>query len=153
MDGSLGFVASVPSDANVLSRRAMLENLETVLAGRAAEEIVFGEDDVSTGAGGPSRTSDLAVATRMAEQIVCRSGLGDNGALMWTEQPTPAQQKEMAELIREAYDRVVARLEEHRALLDEVVDVLVEKQELGGLELRKLLARDTVAAPELQPVL
>jgi ATP-dependent Zn protease len=142
MDGSLGFVAKVPSDANILSRRALLEELETVLGGRAAEEILFGEDDVSTGAGGPSRTSDLAVATRMAEQIVCRSGLGDNGALMWTEAPTPAQQKEMAELLREAYDRVVARLEEHRALLAEVVDVLVEKQELGGLELRQLVARE-----------
>jgi cell division protease FtsH len=124
----------------------MLEELETVLGGRAAEEIVFGEDDVSTGAGGPSRSSDLSVATRIAEDIVCQSGLGENGALMWTEEPTPAQQKEIAALLRKAYGSIVDRLEEHRALLDEVVDVLVEKQELGGVELRQLLKRG--AAPE-----
>jgi ATP-dependent Zn protease len=139
MDGSLGFVAAVPSEASVLSRRQMLEELETVLGGRAAEEIVFGADEISTGAGGPSRSSDLAVATRMAEQIVCRSGLGDNGALMWTEQPTPAQQKEIGELLGRAYESVVDRLETNRELLDEVVDVLVEKQELGGADLRELL--------------
>ena len=39
MDGSLGFVASVPRDGEVLTRRSMMEQLETVLAGRAAEEM------------------------------------------------------------------------------------------------------------------
>jgi AAA+ superfamily predicted ATPase len=91
MDGSLGFVASVPSNGHVLTRRTILEQLETLLAGRAAEEVVFGAGDVDTGAGGPSKRSDLAVATRTAALLVCQSGLGDDGALHWTEQPTPAQ--------------------------------------------------------------
>jgi hypothetical protein len=44
-------------------------------------------------------------------------------------------------MLGKAYDDIVARLEEHRALLDEIVDILVQKQELSGGELRGLLAR------------
>jgi ATP-dependent Zn protease len=56
--------------------------------------------------------------------------------------------------LREAYDRVVARLEEHRALLAEVVDVLVEKQELGGAELQNLIKDEvgTLKSRALQPL-
>ena len=53
MDGSLGFVAAVPNERHVSTRRTMLEELETVLAGRAAEEIVYGADEIGGGAGGP----------------------------------------------------------------------------------------------------
>jgi ATP-dependent Zn protease len=145
MDGSLVFVASLPSDSHVETRRTMLEELEPMLAGRAAEEVVFGADDIGAGAGGPSRTSDLAVATRLATQIVCQSGLGDDGALHWTEQPTEAQQRQIDALLGKAYASVGARLHAHRVLLDEIVGILEEKQEAGGGELRKLAARNDVA--------
>ena len=59
LDGTLGFVASVPADTDVFTRRTMLERLGTILAGRAAEEIVFGADDVGAGAGGPDQRATL----------------------------------------------------------------------------------------------
>ncbi len=118
----------------------MLEELETMLAGRAAEEIVFGADDVGAGAGGPSRTSDLAVATRLATQIVCRSGLGDDGALHWTERPTRGRDRSMH--CSERRTLALRRLQAHRVLLDEIVGILEEKQEVAGAELRRLLARN-----------
>jgi AAA+ superfamily predicted ATPase len=139
LDGSLGFVASAPDERNVATRRTMLEELETVLAGRAAEEVVYGADEIGAGAGGPSRTSDLAVATRMAELIVCRTGLGGNASLRWTEQPTATQEKHIDALLANAYTSIVARLLEERALLDRVAALLVEKQELSGAEVRKLV--------------
>jgi ATP-dependent Zn protease len=139
LDGSLGFVASMPSDANVETRREVLESLETALAGRAAEEIVFGADDISTGAGGSSRSSDLAVATAMAEQLVCQSGLGSDGTLRWTERPSAPQDDQIAALLTESYTSIVARLERERPLLDRVTEILVETQELSGGELRRLL--------------
>ena len=145
MDGSLGFVATVPRDGHVLTRRTMLEELETDLAGRAAEEIVFGADDVGAGAGGPSLGSDLAVATRLAALIVCQSGLGDDGALHWTERPTPAQEKQIDALLGKAYSSILARLEAHSELLVRIVAVLEEKQELSGAELRRLLASGVAA--------
>ena len=138
LDGSLGFVATLPREGSSATRREMIEELETILAGRAAEEIVYGAADVGLGAGGSSESSDLAVATATATMLVCQSGLGANRALHWTRQATPAQEKQIDQLLRSSYKSIVGRLRSHRALLDEVARLLVEKQELGGAELRKL---------------
>jgi AAA+ superfamily predicted ATPase len=147
MDGSLGFVATAPLDGHVLTRRTLLERLETILAGRAAEEIVFGSDDVGAGAGGSSEDSDLAVATRLAELVVCQSGLGDDDDLHWTSEPTPAQEKQIRALLGKAYGNIVARLEDRRELLDRIVEILEQKQELSGTELRQLLAKEERRVP------
>jgi AAA+ superfamily predicted ATPase len=146
LDGSLGFVASAPASGHVLTRRTMIEQLETVLAGRAAEELVFGSDDVGMGAGGPSRDSDLAVATRTAMQAVCQAGLGDGGGLHWTERATPAQEAQIDALLSKAYRSIVARLEARQALLERIVEILERKQELSGAELRALLTESSPAA-------
>ena len=138
LDGSLGFVASVPTNTRVMTRRTMLEYLQTVLAGRAAEEIVFGADDVGAGAGGPSNSSDLAVATRFATLVVCQSGLGEDGSLLWTTTPTPAQEQQIEGLLRNGYRNILTRLRDNRELFDRVVAALVERQELSGNELREL---------------
>jgi hypothetical protein len=146
LDGTLGFVASVPADTEVFTRRTMLERLGTILAGRAAEEIVFGAGDVGGGAGGPDQHSDLAVATRLATLIVCQSGLGDDGGLRWTASPSASQEGQIDELLRKTYDQTRIGLREHRTLLDRVAQVLVQKQELSGNELR-LLATASTASP------
>ena len=75
---------------------------------------MFGADDVGAGAGGPSSTSDLAVATGTASY--CLPGA-------------------------KAYISIVARLTKERAVLDDIVDILVDKQEISGAELRRLPAR------------
>jgi ATP-dependent Zn protease len=139
MDGSLGFVASVPSNGHMLTRRTMLAELETLLAGRAAEEVVFGVSDIGTGAGGPSSGSDLAVATKTAALLVCQSGLGEDGALRWTEQPTALQDTQIDALLVKAYSSIIARLDAQRVLLDHIVSILEDKQELSGTELRSML--------------
>jgi AAA+ superfamily predicted ATPase len=138
LDGSLGFTASVPTNTRVLTRRSMLEQLETVLGGRAAEEVVFGADDIGAGAGGPATNSDLAVATRLATLIVCQSGLGDDGLLRWTTEPTAEQEDKIDDVIGEAYRSIRTRLQACRPLLDRVAAALEEKQELSGNELRRL---------------
>ncbi len=138
LDGSLGFVASLPRETEVMTRRTMLEYLQTVLAGWAAEEIVFGPGDVGAGAGGPSDTSDLAVATRFAVLVVCQSGLGEGGSLSRTTLPTSAQESEIDALLRSAYQGALARIGENQVLFDCIVSALVEKQELSGDELRGL---------------
>jgi AAA+ superfamily predicted ATPase len=140
LDGTLGFVASVPTDTEIFTRRTLIERLGTILAGRAAEEVVFGAADVGVGAGGPSQSSDLAVATRLATLIVCQSGLGDEGGLRWTTQPSNPQEGQIDDLLRKTYDVTRASLEENRTLLDRVAQVLEQKQELSGNQLRELAA-------------
>jgi ATP-dependent Zn protease len=139
LDNSLGFTASMPANTHVLTRRSMVERLETVLGGRAAEEVVFGPDDIGAGAGGPDTNSDLAVATRLATLLICQSGLGDDGFLRWTTAPTASQEHKIDELLREAYRKIRSRLQESRRLLDRVAAALEEKQELSGDELRGLV--------------
>ena len=150
LDGSLGFVATLPREGSSATRREMIEELETILAGRAAEEIVYGAEDVGLGAGGSSQSSDLAVATATATMLVCQSGLGENRALRWTRDVTPAQEKQIDQLLRTSYRSVVAKLRSHRALLDEVARLLVEKQEIGGAELRKLMETPLAASNAAQ---
>ena len=137
MDGSLGFTASVPPDGAVLTRTQVLERLRTILAGRAAEEVVYGKDDISLSSGGAT-SSDLAVATRTATGVVCTAGFGTDGSLHWTTQPTAAQAKQVDALLRSAYRAAVALLRRHRAALDRIADALVESQELDGDAVRAL---------------
>ena len=137
-DGSLGFTASAPADSQVLTRRTMLERLETALAGRAAEAVVFGAEDVSSGAGGSSEHSDLAIATSTATYFVCQSGLGD-ASLHWTTAPTTEQTAQVTELLNKAYNSILARLELQRDSLLRIADVLEKRQELTGDDLRRLI--------------
>jgi cell division protease FtsH len=122
LDGSLPACRGT----RVLTRSSMLEQLATVLAGRAAEEVVFGAGDIGAGAGGPTSISDLAVATRLATLIVCQSG------------PTAAQEDKIDDVIGEAYRSIRTRLQACRPLLDHVTAALEDKQELSGNELRRL---------------
>jgi ATP-dependent Zn protease len=149
LDGSLGFTAAMPATTRVLTRRTLLEELETVFAGRAAEEVVFGADDVGAGAGGPGSNCDLAVATRLATLIVCQSGLGGDGLLRWTAQATLGQDDKIDELLRGAYQSVRGRLQACRPLLDRIAAALEDKQELSGNELRRLAESiDHAGAPK-----
>jgi hypothetical protein len=100
--------------------------------------VVFGADDIGAGAGGPSSNSDLAVATRLATLIVCQSGLGDDGLLRWTTQPSAGQDDTIDDLMREAYRTIRTRLQACRPLLDHITAALEDKQELSGNELRRL---------------
>ena len=119
----------------------LIERLETALAGRAAEEVVFGADDIGAGAGGSDTNNDLAVATELAVYIVCQSGLGEDGALRWTKQPTRTQDEQIDVLLKKAYTSIVERLGRKQTLLDRIAGVLEDKQEISGRELRRLMTR------------
>lgn len=140
MDGSLGFVASAPNDSASITRRECIEHIEVALGGRAAEELVYGQEEVSTGAGGSSESSDLAIATRVATSLVCSSGLGGDGSLLWTGEPTPAQMTQIDGLLRDAYVNARRQLELHRSTFDAIADTLVRDQEIDGDTLRAFVS-------------
>ena len=145
MDGSLGFTASMPPERGVMTRMEVLERMRTILAGRAAEEVVYGKDDISLNSGG-GPTSDLAVATRVATSVVCSSGFGSDGNLNWTSAPTPAQARQVDALLRSSYRDAVTFLRARRQVLVCIADALVEKQELDGVAVRSLAATSRPAS-------
>jgi len=138
-DGSLGFIAKLPSERAFLTRAEYLEKLEVFLAGRAAEQIVFGTDHVSSGAGGSSRSSDLAVATRTAIEVVTQYGLGPDGGLLWSEAPDDDDRAEAEQLLSEAYERIWRKLDENGESLKAIMKALMDRQELTGEEVRGLV--------------
>ncbi|HUO66304.1 MAG TPA: AAA family ATPase, partial [Gammaproteobacteria bacterium] len=149
--GSLGYTIQRPIEERFLMTQAELENKLTVLlGGRAAEQLVFGE--LSTGA-----ADDLAKATEIARHMVARYGMDARlgHATYETERPTflgaPGDaverrrfSEETARVIDEsvratvnaAFERALALLRSHRAVLDE-----------GA---RRLLAQETLERDELE---
>ncbi|HQR25173.1 MAG TPA: AAA family ATPase, partial [Steroidobacteraceae bacterium] len=145
MDGSLGFTATAPAEGAVMTRTEVQERLRTILAGRAAEEVIFGKEDVSLSAGGGDG-SDLAVATRVATRVICTSGFSGDHSLLWTSSPTAAQLEQVEGLLRVCYRAAIDLLRDQRAALDRIVQGLVERQELDGAAVRSLLDGRSAAA-------
>lgn len=139
-DGSLGFVASTPSSHQVMTRTRFHELIEVILAGRAAEELVFGAMGISGGAGGRSDSSDLAIATRLATDLVCRQAMGKSGSLVWLNQPGEEQRDEISAVLGERYSAILGKLGNYRNALEALADELVKHQELSGPEVEALVA-------------
>jgi ATP-dependent Zn protease len=133
-DGSLGFVARMPSERSLLTKREYLEKLEVILAGRAAEEVVFGEDGVTGGA-----RQDLKVATRSALLMTTQYGLGPEGRLLWSDEPTPAQREEAGRIMAEVYAAIQSKLRARKETLLVLAKTLQERQELTGDQVRRLI--------------
>ena len=160
--GALGYTLQRPSeDRHVQRRGELLDRLTVLMAGRAAEQVVFGEP--STGA-----ADDLAKATDLARDMVLRYGMDDTlGPVAWaSERPrflpevaqTPsqpgtaaatAQQADDAvrSLVKAAMDRASAWLQSHRDMLDAAMQQLLQRETLGEDELLSLAGRPASKDP------
>ncbi len=150
---SLGSTWHLPEDEKFLgSKSEMLSDLASLLGGRVAEELAIG--DVTTGAG-----NDIERATKLARQMITRFGMSDKlGPQTFGEanhevflgrdfsanadySPEIAYEidKEVARFIDEAYEKARTIITEHRAQLDLMATVLVERETIGKAELEALL--------------
>jgi cell division protease FtsH len=151
---ALGYTMQVPTEDRFLMRKTELENkVASLLGGRAAEEIIFG--DISTGA-----HNDLARATDITRSMIREYGMseklgqvylaGDKQSLYMGVTPREAGDyseataeiidKEIRESIRREYERALAILREKREILIRGARQLLEKEKLDGEEIRALLA-------------
>jgi len=138
-----------------LYSRAYLENqMAVALGGRVAEEIVYGEDEVTTGA-----SNDLQQVARVARQMVTRFGMSDRlgpvalgraqGGMFlgrdiaterdFSEDTAAAIDEEVSELVDRAYVRAKEVLTTNRPVLDELAELLVKKETVDAEELQELL--------------
>jgi cell division protease FtsH len=151
---ALGYTMQVPTEDRFLMRKTELENkVASLLGGRAAEEIIFG--DISTGA-----HNDLARATDITRSMIREYGMseklgqvylaGDKQPLFLVSGPREAGDYseataeiidlEIRESIRREYERALAILREKREILIRGARQLLEKEKLDGEEIRALLA-------------
>jgi cell division protease FtsH len=162
-----GLTFFTPSEERMesgLYSRAYLQNqMAVALGGRVAEEIVYGEDEVTTGA-----SNDLQQVARVARQMVTRFGMSERlgpvalgrsqGGMFlgrdiaaerdFSEETAATIDEEVSQLVEEAYRRATAVLTDNRSVLDELADMLVEKETVDAEELQELLVRSDVRVAE-----
>jgi cell division protease FtsH len=156
---ALGYAYYVPNeDRYVRTKEELIDSMKITLAGRAAEQVVFGR--ISTGA-----ADDLEKVTGLARSMVFEYGMSDmvtsrtmradNYAL--SEETKRLRDQEQARLTDEAFNEAVRLLTKHRASLDRVSSALLQKETLSRDELLELLdglepesrASETVGTPRV----
>lgn len=125
-NNTLGFVAITQSEQNA-TRTSLLDRLCMTLAGRASEQLVFGDANVTTGAGGQSGSSDLAVARRIALAYVSSYGFSEQRP-NW--QSDSGYEDEAAKLVQAQSARAFQLLDTHRHTLDNIATQLLQHQVL-----------------------
>jgi cell division protease FtsH len=157
---ALGYTLQLPTEERFLNSKEDLEGqIATLLGGRSAEEIVFGE--VTTGA-----ANDLQRATDIAEQMVGTFGMSSTlGPLAYDKQggsrflgggtnprrsvsdaTAQAIDKEVRTLVDTAHERALAILRHNRDLMESISQQILEKEVIEGDNLKELLASS--AMPE-----
>ena len=138
--GALGMVMQLQEgDGTSYSRRQMLARLDVCMGGRVAEELVFGPEEVTSGA-----SSDIQQATRLARAMVSQFGLSDTVGVMLAGDESSGTTKnevdrEVRRLLTESYARAKHVLEKHRRELDILANGLIEFESLSGEEVVQLL--------------
>jgi cell division protease FtsH len=161
---ALGVTMSLPErDRYSYSRMELESRLAVAFGGRIAEDLVFGPENVTTGAG-----NDIKQATDMARRMITEFGFSDRlGPLRYSDNQdevflghSVTQHKnvsdatarlidqEVRRLIEEAEGRARAILEEHRHDLDTLASALLEYETLSGEEVRDLLDGRPIFRPD-----
>ncbi|HEX5386941.1 MAG TPA: ATP-dependent metallopeptidase FtsH/Yme1/Tma family protein [Gemmatimonadales bacterium] len=133
---------SPADDLHLHSRRYLESQILKGLAGRAAEEIVFGPALVTSGA-----RSDLQQTTRIAKEMVYSLGMGQSTGLVAYDPALPlstethaTMDRDVKEIIEGLYARVRQLIETHRAALEALARALLERETIGGEEAVAILA-------------
>ncbi|CAD5173423.1 unnamed protein product [Musa acuminata subsp. malaccensis] len=149
---ALGMVTQLPSqDETSVSKKQLLARLDVCMGGRVAEELIFGEDSVTTGA-----SNDLHTATELAHYMVSTCGMSDAiGPVYVKERPGSEMQSridaEVVKLLREAYDRVKQLLKKHENALHALANALLEYETLSADDIKRILnPYQEVQLPEQQ---
>lgn len=157
-----GLTWFTPGDEqDLVSRSQIMARMAGALGGRAAEHVVFGDAEVTTGAG-----NDLQQVSSMARQMVTRFGMSDLGPLSlesqteevflgrdwmtrsdYSDEIAARIDAQVRDLIQHAYEVAIQLIRDQRAVIDRLVDLLIEKETIDGEEFRQIVAEYT-AVPE-----
>ena len=151
--GALGYVMNVPEEEKYLNSEAELrDRIVSLLGGRAAEEIMF--DSVTTGA-----SNDLEKATELVRNMITRFGMSKRFGLMslatvesqylegrsslnCSDQTAALVDQEIAEIIKESYEKALTMLRENVDVMDKLAAFLIEKETITGKEFMEIFRRE-----------
>jgi cell division protease FtsH len=148
--GALGYTMNMPEEERYLMTKSeLLAQITTLLAGRAAEEVEFGE--MSTGA-----SNDIERATKLARSMVTQYGMSDKFGMMGLEsiqnqyldgrnvstvsEATGADvDKEISRIIDDCHDKALRLLKENKDKLEEIAAFLIERETITGVQFMDIL--------------
>ncbi|MGF1458244.1 MAG: ATP-dependent zinc metalloprotease FtsH2 [Leptolyngbyaceae cyanobacterium] len=153
-------------DQTLISRSQILARIKGALGGRAAEDIIFGDAEVTTGAG-----NDLQQVTGMARQMVTRFGMSDLGPLSlegsqgevflgrdwmnrseYSENIASRIDVQVRNIVDNCYEETKQLIQDNRAVIDRLVDLLIEKESIDGDEFRQIVSEYTTVPEKEQLV-
>nr|YP_009396273.1 Cell division protein FTSH [Melanothamnus harveyi]ARW65294.1 Cell division protein FTSH [Melanothamnus harveyi] len=145
-------------DQSLISRAQIKARIMGALGGRAAEEIVFGDSEITTGA-----SNDLQQVTSMARQMVTRFGMSSIGPLsLDSEDSNPFLGRGMGGgndysdeiaikidsqiqlIVKECHNNTRDIIKNNRVIIDKLVDILIEKETISGEEFREIISQYTI---------
>ncbi|KAK1268780.1 hypothetical protein QJS04_geneDACA008166 [Acorus gramineus] len=138
---ALGMVTQLPSnDETSVSKKQLLARLDVCMGGRVAEELIFGQEHITTGA-----STDIHSATELAHYMVSNCGMSDAIGPVYIKEKTSSQMQsridaEVIKLLREAYDRVKVLLKKHENALHALANALLEYETLNADEVKQILS-------------
>ena len=165
--GAGGLTFFTPSEERMesgLYSRSYLQNqMAVALGGRVAEEIIYGEDEVTTGA-----SNDLKQVASVARQMITKFGMSDKlgpvalgrsqGGMFlgrdisaerdFSEDTAATIDSEVSVLVEIAYERAKKALNDNRQVLEELTAMLIETETVDSLEFQDLLIRNEVKVAE-----
>jgi cell division protease FtsH len=150
-------------DQGLLTRAQILARITGSLGGRAAEQVIFGDAEVTNGASG-----DLQTVTSLARQMVTRFGMSDLGPMSletqnnqvflgrdwmnrseYSEEIAARIDAQIRSIVEHCYEEACRIMEENRRLIDRLVDLLIEQETIDGDAFRRQVAEYTTL-PEAQ---
>lgn len=135
---ALGMVVRLPEkDRRMVPLARLRSDLIVLMAGRAAEHVVFGEDMITTGA-----ESDIRAATEIARRMVMEWGFSEEFGLVTVTagtSPDPRIDGEISSITQAAYSRAIDLIHHNRAAHQRIVESLLELETLNGEEIVRLV--------------
>ncbi len=150
-------------ESGLYSRSYLQNQMAVALGGRVAEEIIYGEDEVTTGA-----SNDLKQVASVARQMITKFGMSDKlgpvalgrsqGGMFlgrdisaerdFSEDTAATIDSEVSVLVEIAYERAKKALNDNRQVLEELTAMLMETETVDSLEFQELLIRHEVKVAE-----
>ena len=156
-------------EPGLTSRAEFIADIAMTMGGRAAEEVIFGDSEVTSGASG-----DIEAVTRTARNMVTRFGMSSLGNLSlesssadsftgrdassqgeYSEEVAAKIDREIRALVEAGHRKAREIIQSHRELVDTLTDLLLEKETIDGDEFRAIVAQatDKPQSPQTAPVL
>lgn len=147
---ALGMVSQLPDkDMSSMSKAQMLAKLDVCMGGRAAEEIIFGKENVTSGA-----SSDFQQATNLAEAMVTQYGMSEKlGQVTYDKERESGEtraliEQEVRRLLDEAYHRAITILKTHEKELHRLAHALLKHESLTGEQVKQAIKGDVITVSD-----